>query len=285
MPEVTFVKGHGTGNDFVLVPDLDGRGELTAEQVRWLCDRHVGIGGDGVLRVVRTEHVPEYAEVAGLAEFFMDYRNADGSLAEMCGNGIRVFARYLDAAGLLSEPETIIATRGGLRTVTLNDDGTISVDMGHATTPRARALPHVVVGDRMWSATGVLVPNPHAVAFVDDLADAGDLRAAPQVTPPDVFPDGVNVEFVVVHGPRHVAMRVHERGVGETLSCGTGACAVAWAARRHEPSPPVGTTTWRVDVPGGTVHVTETGDGVLSLRGPAELVARGTALVPVDQPA
>ncbi len=279
------MKGHGTGNDFVLVPDLDARVDLSVPQVRWLCDRHAGIGGDGVLRVVRTEHVPEFAELAGLAEYFMDYRNADGSIAEMCGNGIRVFVRYLDAAGLLSSPEVVVATRGGLRSVTLNDDGTITVDMGHATTPRARALPHVEVGDRTWPATGVLVPNPHAVVFVDDLDDAGDLGHAPQVAPASVFPDGVNVEFVAARGPRHVAMRVHERGVGETQSCGTGACAVAWAARRRDEPDAVGETTWQVDVPGGTVHVTESADGALLLRGPAELVARGNALVPVDQPA
>ena len=283
--ELAFVKGHGTGNDFVLVPDLDGRRDLSAQQVRWLCDRHAGIGGDGVLRVVRTEHVPDYAELAGLAEFFMDYRNADGSVAEMCGNGARVFTRYLDAAGLLTSTEVVIATRGGLRSVTLHDDGTITVDMGHATTPRVRALPHVVVGEHSWPATGVLVPNPHAVAFVDDLADAGDLRAAPVVEPAAVFPEGVNVEFVVERGERHVAMRVHERGVGETRSCGTGACAVAWAARRRAEPATAGETTWQVDVPGGTVHVTESTEGSLLLRGPAELVARGTALVPVDQPA
>ncbi len=283
--ELAFVKGHGTGNDFVVLPDLDGRFDISPRQVRWLCDRHTGIGGDGVLRVVRTEHVPQFAEFAGLAEFFMDYRNADGSVAEMCGNGVRVFVRYLDAAGLVSSPEVVIATRGGLRSVTVNDDATITVEMGHATTPRPRALPHVVVGDRAWPATGVLVPNPHAVAFVDDLAHAGDLWSAPVVEPASVFPDGVNVEFVVDRGRRHVAMRVHERGVGETLSCGTGACAAAWAARRRTEPDTVGPTTWQVDVPGGTVHVTESGDGALSLRGPAELVARGTVLVPVDQPA
>jgi diaminopimelate epimerase len=276
--EVPFVKGHGTGNDFVVIPDLDGRLDLTPDQVRWLCDRHRGIGADGVLRVVRTELVPEFADFAGVAEFFMDYRNADGSLAEMCGNGARVFVRYLDATGLVTENEVTIATRGGLRTTTINADRSVTVDMGSATTPRARAMPHVSVDDRTWPATGVLVPNPHAVVFVDDLSEAGDLLVAPDVVPADVFPDGVNVEFVVDRGPHHVEMRVHERGVGETQSCGTGACAVAWAARRRvdasDPEP------WQVDVPGGTVHVAETPGGSLLLTGPAELVARGTVLLP-----
>ena len=136
------------------------------------------------------------------------------------------------------------------------------------------------VGDRSWPATGVLVPNPHAVVFVDDLAEAGPLVDAPDVAPADVFPEGVNVEFVVDHGDRHVAMRVHERGVGETMSCGTGACAVAWAARRRADASEGGETVWQVDVPGGTVHVTETASGALLLRGPADLVARGTVLLP-----
>ncbi len=277
--EVPFVKGHGTGNDFVIIPDVDGRLELTSDQVRWVCDRHRGIGANGVLRVVRTEHVPEFADFAAVAEYFMDYRNADGSLAEMCGNGARVFVRYLDATGLVTENDVTIATRGGLRSTTINPDRTVTIDMGSATTTRARALPQVRVGDRAWPATGVLVPNPHAVVFIDDLAEAGDLASAPVVSPGDVFPDGVNVEFVVERGPEHVAMRVHERGVGETLSCGTGACAVAWAARRRGPEV-VGETTWQVDVPGGTLHVTETATGSMLLTGPAELVARGTLLLP-----
>lgn len=278
--EVAFVKGHGTGNDFVVIPDVDGHLELTSEQVSWLCDRHRGVGGDGVLRVVRTEHVPEMAEFSEIAEFFMDYRNADGSLAEMCGNGARVFVRYLDATGLVTDNEIVIATRGGLCSATINADRTVTIDMGPASTPKARAMPHVTVGDRSWPATGVLVPNPHAVVFVDDLDDAGDLASAPEVVPADVFPDGVNVEFVVSRGPQHVAMRVHERGVGETLSCGTGACAVAWAARRHAGDDASGNAVWQVDVPGGTVHVTETAQGRLLLTGPADLVARGTLLLP-----
>lgn len=278
--EIRFAKGHGTGNDFVVIPDVDGRLHLDDDTVRYLCDRHLGIGADGVLRVVRTEHVPEYAEHAGIAEYFMDHRNADGSLAEMCGNGARLFVRYLDATGLISDDHIVIATRGGLRTATVNADRTVTIEMGTATTPRARAMPHVSIGDRTWPATGVLVPNPHAVVVVDDLADAGDLRDAPSVAPADVFPDGVNVEFVVDRGPRHVAMRVHERGVGETLSCGTGAVAVAWATRRRLEPDTAGETTWQVDVPGGTVHVTESATGVLDLAGPADLVARGTVLLP-----
>ncbi len=285
---MAFVKGHGTGNDFVVIPDPEGRLGLSDAQVRWLCDRHRGLGADGILRVVRTESLTAEDGApadASEAEFFMDYRNADGSRAEMCGNGIRVFARYLHAAGLVSEAEVVIATRGGLRRTIAEPDGSISVEMGKAT--GLDIEPVVVVRDARWPAVPVAVPNPHAVVFVGSLDEAGALQSAPEVTPGDAYPDGVNVEFVVTRGRRHVAMRVHERGVGETQSCGTGACAVAWAARRRETTAVVGETVYRVDVPGGTVHVTESQDGDLVLRGPAELVARGAVLLPdaPDQPA
>lgn len=282
--EVPFVKGHGTGNDFVILPDLDGRLTLDSADVRWLCDRRAGLGADGVLRVVRTQHMPEYAQQADEAEFFMDYRNADGSIAEMCGNGARVFVRYLDAVGLITDSTASIATRAGVLAVALGRDDrgdvSISIAMGQAVAPSAQASVHVTVGERTWPATGVQVPNPHAVAFVDSLDEAGDLRIAPDVRPAGVFPDGVNVEFVVEAGPRHVAMRVYERGVGETMACGTGACAVAWAARRRSEPQAEGATSWVVDMPGGSVVVDEAPDGALTLTGPAVLVARGTVLLP-----
>lgn len=259
---IGFAKGHGTGNDFVIVPDLDDDLTLSDDWVRAVCDRHFGIGADGLIRVVRRG-----------AHFFMDYRNADGSIAEMCGNGARVFARYLVDEGLVAAGEFTIVTRGGERTVSVPVTGDVSVDMGVAQTPSLRAMPVVTVGDRSWNATGVHMPNPHAVVFVDSLDDAGDLLIAPDVAPAAVFPDGVNVEFVVPVGTAHVAMRVFERGVGETLSCGTGACAVAWAARRQEGASP--DETWIVDVPGGRVAVTEHANGSIVLTGPAEIVARG----------
>ena len=280
--EVPFVKGHGTGNDFVVMPDLDGTRGLTAGQVRFLCDRHTGIGADGVLRVVRTEHAPDSVPRADGVEFFMDYRNADGSLAEMCGNGARVFVRYLKAAGLITGSEVTIGTRGGIVSASMHADQSITIDMGRAVPAGAGEEITVSVGGRTWAATGVHVPNPHAVVFVESLEDAGDLFHGPQVDPQTAFPSGVNVEFVTRIGPDHVAMRVHERGVGETLSCGTGACAVAWVARRSASAGTTGesrTGTMRVDVPGGSLRITETVEGHLLLNGPADLVARGTVLL------
>ena len=274
--EVRFVKGHGTGNDFILIPDYEGELELPPEHVRYLCDRHFGLGADGVIRVVRTARVPEVAAMADSAEWFMDYRNADGSISEMCGNGSRVFARYLDATGLITDAEVQIATRGGLRTVSMESDLSITVDMGIPTTPPGTAV--VTVGSRQLPAAGVMIPNPHAVSFVESLDDAGDLLVSPGIAPASIFNEGANVEFVVIRGENHIAMRVFERGVGETFSCGTGACAAAFAYLRRTEAPAGGEV--RVDVPGGTLTIIETEAGHLLLRGPADLVARGTVLLP-----
>ena len=263
MGDYPFLKGHGTENDFVLLPDHDGtiHGDLSPERVRALCDRRAGIGADGVLRVVR--------EGDG---WFMDYRNADGSVSEMCGNGIRVFVRHLVEEGLVDPGGPIdIGTRDGAKTLLLEGD-LVTVDLGVA-----RVLPEtkVSVGAVSWPAVHVDMGNPHAVAFVDDEAV---LAALDLTRPPEhdeaVYPDGVNVELVVRRGERHVAMRVHERGSGETRSCGTGAGAVLVAAATADAAPRPATYT--VDVPGGTLTLTWTEDDRVLLTGPAVVVARGT---------
>ncbi|MBQ0975538.1 diaminopimelate epimerase [Streptomyces sp. RK31] len=273
---IAFLKGHGTENDFVIVPDPENALELSAAAVAALCDRRAGIGGDGLLHVVRSAAHPEARAMADEAEWFMDYRNGDGSVAEMCGNGVRVFARYLQHAGHVGEGDLAIATRGGVKTVHIAKDGDITVGMGRAVLPEGDVT--VAVGERGWPARNVNMGNPHAVAFVADLADAGSLFAAPSVAPEAAYPDGVNVEFVVDRGPRHVAMRVHERGVGETRSCGTGACAVAVAAARRDGVDPRDTglpVTYTVDLPGGTLVITEQPDGRIEMTGPAVIVAEG----------
>lgn len=272
---IPFVKGHGTENDFVLLLDHDGDriGELGAEAIARLTDRYAGLGANGVIRVVRCVAAPEAAEYVDQAEWFMDYRNADGSIAEMCGNGVRVLARYLWEARLASGPVLPIATRGGVRVVHADSSGSITVEMGRAKRPASRVEAVVTVGERQWPAAAVSVPNPHAVVFVDDLDDAGALAEPPKLAPPSLFPNGANVEFVVYRGSQHIAMRVFERGVGETRSCGTGVCAAGWAAMRKDG---VGKgLSYRVDVPGGTLTVTERPDGELLLTGPAVLGARG----------
>ena len=270
-----FLKGHGTENDFVLLPDPVGviHGDLSADRVRALCDRHAGIGGDGVLRVVRA---PQGAD--GGAEWFMDYRNSDGSVSEMCGNGVRVFGRFLAEQGLVDPSTPVpVATRGGTKVLTFaggTADGEITVDMG---SPQVLGETKVAIGDLTWPAVHVDMGNPHAVVF---LSDDQDLRTIgpllePPVVDPAVYPDGVNVEFVVRRGPGHVAMRVHERGSGETRSCGTGACAVlvATALADHAPRG----TDYRVDVPGGSLRISWTDQDRILMSGPAVIVAEGTS--------
>ena len=271
MTDYPFVKGHGTENDFVLLPDANGRRELTAEQAQRLCDRRAGIGADGVIRVVRTDATddPAAVEARGQARWFMDYRNADGSLSEMCGNGIRVLGLYLATHADVDPRDPLpIATRGGIRTL-LFDGDRITVDMG---SPEVLGDTKVSVGEHTWPAARVSMGNPHAVTFVDSLDDAGRLLEGPGVDAGH-FPEGVNVEFVVRRGDQHVAMRVHERGSGETRSCGTGACAVAVAAAVTDHAERG--TPYTVDLPGGTLEVVWTDDDRVLMTGPAVLVAEG----------
>lgn len=273
---ISFVKGHGTGNDFVILTDLTGALDLTTSRVAALCDRRRGIGADGVLVATRTAARREVADQAAAAEFFMDYRNADGSVAQMCGNGARVFVAHLRELGLIEPGSLAIATRGGTRAVELGMSGEISVDMGPPEFLQEDLTVRPCEGTGPgFPAQGVLMPNPHAVTWVDSLDQAGALLDSPLVNPGDTFPEGVNVEFVRVLAERHVALRVFERGVGETLSCGTGACAAAVATLRRAGEQPTGQHV-RVDVPGGRLDVVWRPDGNVELRGPVAVVARGT---------
>jgi diaminopimelate epimerase len=264
---VRFSKGHGTENDFVLLPDPDGELDLTPARVATLCDRRRGLGADGVLRVVRWAALGDGPAPEPGVEWFMDYRNADGSAAEMCGNGVRVYARYLEHAGWLPGPEVRLGTRGGVRTVRV-DGGDVSVDMG----------PAAVGGESTASVDGLAftglavdVGNPHLACVTDLPLDGLDLTRPPGHDPA-LFPRGVNVEFVTaLDGSDTVGMRVHERGVGETRSCGTGTVAAVVAALRH-----AGRDTGDVTVqaPGGRLRVTVEADTTV-LHGPAVLVAHG----------
>ena len=264
-----FVKGHGTENDFLVLPDLDGAIELTPAMVRALCDRRAGVGADGILRVVASENDPEAKELAAEAPYFMDYRNADGSVAEMCGNGVRVFLQYLMSIRLV-DTDAAVATRGGIRRARARGDGDVTVHMG---LPRFLADRPVATVASMPPRSGIAleIPNPHVVVELDTVAqlDTLDLSRPPVVEP--ALPHGQNVEFAVRRGPRHLQMRVHERGVGETRSCGTGICAVAVAAAQADGAGADG-RPWRVDVPGGTCTVVW-GPEDVELTGPAVLVA------------
>ncbi len=271
MTGLRFAKGHGTANDFVLLADPERRLDLTPALVRALCDRRTGVGADGVLRAVLASADPCGAPYSDEATWFMDYRNADGSPAEMCGNGIRVFARFLVDRELAAPGTIVVATRDGVKEVRLGAEGEVSVDMGTAS-PLA-GEPTVSVDGHVWPATPVSTGNPHVVARVRDPAEAGPLSEPPQVSPADAFPGGVNVEFVAVRGPGELAMRVHERGSGETHSCGTGACAAAFAAADW--SGAALPASYDVHVPGGQLRVDLRGGGGIRLTGPAVLVAEG----------
>ncbi|GAB3599758.1 diaminopimelate epimerase [Microbacterium tumbae] len=284
---VAFTKGHGTGNDFVIIADPEGRLELTADQVAAICDRHFGIGADGVLRVVRSSALAEGAAALAeepAAEWFMDYRNADGSLAEMCGNGIRVFAHYLIRAGLaaIDSGTTLpIGTRAGVRDVTRSETG-YQVDLGRWKLSGGEPLAKVRGLSVARPGLGIDIGNPHVVVALasEQELSALELEYAPQLDPVPVA--GANVEFVVPGEPLvrdgvgHVSMRVFERGVGETLSCGTGVAATALAVRHWAGAQ--APDHWRVEVPGGTLGVrmfpAEDGEHV-ALSGPAQLVFGG----------
>ena len=274
MLRLPFAKGHGTGNDFVIVPDPGGDVDLTAEMVVALCDRHRGVGADGLLRVVRTTgHVDTAGEAVGPA-WFMDFHNADGSRAEMCGNGVRVYARYLVESGLAAGPRIPILTAAGPVVADVSSDS-VAVDMPVTT---VYGQSSAVVSGVDYVGTIVTCGNPNLVCRVDEPAKL-DLSRPPQVDA-SAFPHGANVEFV---GPTEtdgevlrVRMRVVERGVGETLSCGSGACAVAAAVLAGEDRAS-GTVT--VETLGGPLTVT-IADGRTVLAGPAVIVATGEVRLP-----
>jgi diaminopimelate epimerase len=264
---IEFLKGHGTENDFILLPDLTGALDLTPSRVRALCDRHRGLGADGVLRVVPGALVTDAPPGSSPQDWFMDYRNADGSIAEMCGNGIRVFARYLADAGLVIGPEFQVGSRSGPRHVRSNDDGTVTVEMGQV---QVDGTSMVTVEGAAFTGCIVDVGNPHLACLTEIPVGQLDLSVPPGYDPGN-FPHGVNVEFINVLARGELRMRVHERGVGETRSCGTGtvaALAAALAAR--------GRRTGKADVhtPGGLLHAAIVEDSS-ALTGPAVLVARG----------
>ena len=249
--------GHGTENDFVLVFDPENHSVITPQQTAAMCDRAKGIGADGLIRITKVDN-----------RWFMDYRNADGSIAEMCGNGIRVMAKYLVERGHQREGIFAIDTRDGLRHLRVPAEGDITVNMGHVTEEEGRIS--VSANGKTWSGYNISVGNPHAVVFVDSIDDAGDLKVAPVVTPAEDYPEGVNVEFVELVDEREVKMRVFERGVGETRSCGTGTCAVALAASIYQKAKLP--ATWTISPPGGTLLVEIDPHFNAILTGPAVLV-------------
>ena len=250
--------GHGTENDFVILFDPDSQYAITPAQIAAICNRSSGIGADGFIRITKPD-----------GKWFMDYSNSDGSIAEMCGNGIRVMARYLVARGHLPEGIFAINTRAGIKHLRVPLEGDISVNMGQVTDEMEEI--EVTQNGKTWEGLNISVGNPHAVVFLENLEEVGSLETTPVVSPQSSYPEGVNVEFVQILTNNEARMRVHERGSGETRSCGTGTCAVALAATLHTrgklPS------RWTIYPPGGRLIVDIDGHSNATLIGPAELIA------------
>ena len=273
MTDLRVWKYEATGNDFVMTLDPDGERPLDVDDVRALCDRRLGIGGDGTIRVATNNGRP-----------FMDYRNADGSVAEMCGNGLRCVAVLLHDLGLAPDPSFEVETRAGVRRVTLRDDGRVTVDMGSPNFTKA-AIPMRgpawetfldqsldLGGGVVVRASAVSMGNPHLVLFVEDEPERFHVsHIGPVLEGDDRFPEGTNVEFAQI-GPDGIAARVWERGSGETMACGSGACAIAVAAHESGLAGPRSI----VRFPGGDLEVERAEDGGVQLTGPARRVFETT---------
>jgi len=267
---------HGTGNDFVMIEDVaDGRA-LSPSLVAALCDRHLGVGADGVIRIAPSD----------TADFFMDYWNADGDVAEMCGNGIRCLAKYVYERGLTSKTELAVDTRAGIKHLVLDAaDGemrSVRVDMGPPAFERERIPMRGLPGDRFVGepfpdageglrGTAVSMGNPHLVLVgASDLGSLDLRRIGPPLEHHPDFPDRTNVEFIRVDDGV-VNVRVWERGVGETMACGTGACASLVAANAMGLAPRRAV----VRFPGGDLDVEWADDDRVYLAGPATFVFDG----------
>jgi diaminopimelate epimerase len=269
-------KYHGTGNDFVFVEDLDDSAPVSPALIRALCDRHRGIGADGLIRVVRGREG---------GDFFMDYWNRDGEAAQMCGNGIRCVGKFVYERGHTQATQIDVETRAGVKRLVLDVEGgavrTVTVDMGPPSfelgtlpmqgDPSATLLaePFDAAG-RTWKASAVSMGNPHIVLLLEpgeDLAALDVPHIGPQIEHDPRFPQRTNVEFVVP-GEGRLAMRVWERGSGETMACGTGACAVLVAANLAG----LAKRQSEIDVPGGTLLIEWRDDDHVFLTGPATFV-------------
>ena len=254
---VSATYGHGTHNDFVLVFDPENKILFTPEQIKKICDRKVGIGSDGFIKIIKVD-----------GAWFMDYSNSDGSVAEMCGNGIRVMARYLTDRGYQASGIYAINTRDGRKFLSVPDEGDISVNMGKVTQINGEVS--VIQNSKTFVGLNIDVGNPHAVVFTDNLETVGELKKLPTVLPENAYPEGVNIEFVEILDNGEIKMRVFERGVGETQSCGTGTCAVALAATiKSKKTLPI---KWVINPPGGRLVVEIDGHSNATLTGPAVLV-------------
>lgn len=270
---IKFTKMHGLGNDFVVVDAINQVISLTPEQLRWIADRRFGVGCDQVLLV----EAPRQAGV----DFAYRIYNANGGEVEQCGNGARCFARFVHEAGLTQKNELVVETLSGLIYPRLETDGQVTVNMGVPRThPRdipfvaeAEALRYAVqVGGKKVHLSALSMGNPHAVLRVADITQAPVHTLGPLVESHERFPNRVNVGFMEIVTRTHIRLRVYERGVGETLACGTGACAAVASGRQED----LLDDNVLVDLPGGSLKVCWGGKGEpVWMTGPATRVFEG----------
>lgn len=269
---IEFTKMHGLGNDFVVIDATKQAIILSTEQLRFLADRHFGVGCDQILMV-------EPANQAGV-DFTYRIYNADGGEVEQCGNGARCFARYVRDKGLSQKDEIVVETNSGIIRLRVEAGNQVTVNMGQpdfipASLPflaEAQAEPYPIqLVDESIKVYAVSMGNPHAVLLVDDINQAEVARIGPLVESHQLFPQRVNVGFMQVIDRTHIHVRVFERGSGETLACGTGACAAMVTGRQQG---------WlddkvRVSLSGGDLTVSWQGKDVM-MTGPADSVFEGS---------
>jgi diaminopimelate epimerase len=276
MTTLSFVKYHGLGNDFILVDNRHSPEPIvTPEQAEKLCDRHFGIGADGVIFALPGQNGTDYT---------MRIYNSDGSEPEMCGNGIRCMARFLgDLEGEQAKSSYTVHTLAGLITPKLESNGQITVDMGQPRLAPAQ-IPTTLIGGgdtvvaqpldvdgQVWSVTCVSMGNPHCMTFVDDVATIDLEKIGPLFEHHVAFPQRTNTEFVEVVSRNYLKMRVWERGAGITLACGTGACATLVAAVLNDKADRICT----IELPGGPLKIEWASDDRIFMTGPAERVFAG----------
>ncbi len=268
-----FTKMHGAGNDFVVLDGIRQHVALSPAQLRLLADRHFGVGCDQILLV-------EKAQGAG-ADFRYRIFNADGGEVEQCGNGARCFVRFVHDQKLTSKAEIVVETHSGLIRPRLEEDGRVTVNMGAPVLEPSRvpfsggsgeAVDELEVAGRTLQISAVSMGNPHAVQVVDNVEAADVENLGPLIEHHPRFPNRVNAGFMQVMDRQHIRLRVYERGAGETLSCGTGACAAVVAGiRRGLLDSPVTVATH-----GGTLSIAWGGEGApVKMTGPAISVFTG----------
>lgn len=254
---IGFIKMHGLGNDFVVIDNMNGRISLSQEQIIFLCDRHKGIGADGVILVEKSDE----------ADCFMNYYNSDGTVAEMCGNGVRCVAKFLKDETLKNQVNFSIATRAGIKEVRFQDNNTYSVNMGKPVFSHSD-FPKNSISLEDLKLDFVSMGNPHAVAFVDDISSLNLKELGPKIENNSNFPNKINFHLVEEKSKKEFKMSTWERGCGITFACGTGACAVYAIAKKFKNAD----VEITLHLPGGDLFMSETDEGDIIMRGDTKSV-------------